>query len=161
MRPLSRFAAVFGVCAAIAGAASAQPSIPQIVTLPTEDFTWPWGETRPIDDVERPEFTVSGVERAFQCTAKGSFKPGSRMRDTYAMREFEQALNGSIYFIQEATATLNQLDLSNDLQWAIMECIIPESTESEQEIQEDIDRALERAQREREKRREREAERAE
>ena len=56
---------------------------------------------------------------------------------------------------------LNQLDLSNDLQWAVMECIIPQATESEQEIQEDIDRALERAQREREKRRERAAERAE
>ena len=158
MPPVSRIAAVLGIGAAIAGAAYAQLNVPQIVNLPAEDFIWPWGDTRPVDDLERPEFTVSGVERNFQCTAKGSFKPGSRMRDVYATREFEQSLNGSLYFIQAVTEALNSLDLSNDLQWALLECVIPQSTESEADIQEDLDRALERAQRERDKRRQREAE---
>jgi len=158
MRPVSRFVAVLGVCSAIAAAAVAQPNIPTIVNLPTEDFAWPWGNMRPIDDAEEPEFTISGVERSFRCTAKGSFKPGSHMRDTYAKREFEQSLNGSIYFIQEATQRLNELDLSNNLQWALMECIIPDASDSEEDVQEELDRALERAQRERDKRRQRAAE---
>jgi hypothetical protein len=156
MRPLSRLG-IAAACAVVAGTAGAQ-QLPVIVNLPTEDFVWNWGSMRPIDDFEMPEFTVSGVERSFQCTAKGAFKPGSHMRDVYAAREWQQALNGSIYFIQTATESLNNLYLNNDLQWAVLECIIPESTESEEDIQEDIDRALERAQRERERRREREAE---
>jgi len=158
MRPLSRFGIVAGACVAIVGTAWAQLQLPTIVNLPTDDFVWNWGSTRPIDDLEMPEFTVSGVERAFRCTAKGSFKPGSHMRDVYAARQWEQSLNGSIYFIQVATESLNNLYLNNDLQWAVMECIIPDATDSETEIQEDLDRALERAQRERDKRREREAE---
>ena len=155
MRPMSRFIAVFSVCSAMPVAAWGQLNIPTIVNLPTDDFIWPWGEMRPIDDAEDPEFTVSGVERSFRCTAKGSFKPGSHMRDTYAKRDFEQSLNGSIYFIQAATQRLNELDLSNDLQWALMECIIPDASDSEEAVQEELDRALERAQRERDKRRER------
>ena len=158
MRPVSRFGIVVCACAAFAGVASAQLQVPTIVNLPTSDFVWPWGTMRPIDDAEEPEFQVMGVERSFRCTAKGSFKPGSHMRDVYAARQFEQSLNGSIYFIQTTTAALNELDLSNDLQWALLECIIPDATDSEQEIQEDLDRALERALRERDKRRQREAE---
>ena len=158
MRPMSRFVAMLGVTTAIAGAAWGQPNFPTIVNLPTDDFVWPWGNMRPIDDADDPDFTLSGVERSFRCTAKGAFKPGSHMTDTFAKREFEQSLNGSIYFIQEATARLNQLDASNDLQWALMECIIPDASDSEEDIQEELDRALERAQRERDKRRERAAE---
>lgn len=158
MRQLSLFGIVLASCAAFAGAARGQVQLPPIVNLPTDDFVWPWGETRPIDDLEQPEFTVSGVERSFHCTAKGNFKPGSHMRDTFEKREFEQALNGSIYFIQEATARLNDLYLSNDLQWALLECIIPDTSDSEEDLQEELDRALERAQRERDKRRQRAAE---
>ncbi len=158
MRPVSRIVALLGVCSAIAGAASGQPNLPNIVVLPTDDFVWPWGNIRPVDDAEDPEFTLSGVERSFRCTAKGSFKPGSHMSDTYAKREFEQSLNGSIYFIQEATARLNALDQSNDLQWAVMECIIPDASDSAEDVQEELDRAVERAQRERDTRRQRAAE---
>jgi hypothetical protein len=132
--------------------------MPPIVNLPTDDFVWPWGQLRPIDNIEEPEFEISGVERSFQCTATGSFKPGSHMRDVYEARQFEQSLMGSITFIQTTTATLNNLYLSNDLQWAVLECIIPESVESEDEAQERVDRAVERAERERERRREREEE---
>jgi hypothetical protein len=79
------------------------------------------------------------------------------MRDYYALREFEQSLTGSIYFIQDVTARFNDLYVSNDLQWALLECIIPETVEPEDEIQERVDRAVERAERERERRRERAA----
>jgi hypothetical protein len=158
MRPVSRFGLVAIAGAALATAASGQLNIPPIVILPTEDFVWTWGDMRPIDDLEEPEFEITGIERAFRCTAKGNFKPGSHLRDVYEARQFEQSLMGSITFIQTTTATLNNLYLSNDLQWAVLECIIPESVESEEEAQERVDRAMERAERERQRRREREEE---
>jgi hypothetical protein len=158
MRPLNRYSIALGACAVMAGSAWGQLSIPQIVQLPTDDFVWPWGQMRPIDDIEEPEFSFTGVELSFRCIAKGSYKPGSHMRDESNARAFEQALTGSIHFIQDTTAALNELYLSNELQWAILECRIPESIETEDEAQERLDRALERAERERERRREREAE---
>ena len=157
MHPLKRIGLAVVAGAAIAGPAWAQLSIPQVVTLPTEDFVWPWGQLRPIDSIEEPEFKVTGVERSFRCTATGTFKPGSHMRDVYEARQFQQTLSGSIQFIQDTTAALNSLYASNDLQWALLECIIPQATEEEAETQERLDRALERAQREQERRREREA----
>ena len=156
MRRVSGYGSAVGVCIVLSVSAFGQ-NIPTIVQLPTQNFVWPWGDMRPIDDPEEPEFTLSGVERSFVCTAKGSFKPGSEMRDEYAARQFEQSLTGSIYFIQAVTEAFNSLDLSNDLQWAILDCKIPESVESEDEVQERVDRAVERAERERERRREREA----
>lgn len=156
MHPLKRIGLAGIACTVIGGAASAQLPIPPIVNLPTEDFVWPWGQLRPVDNIEEPEFKLTGVERSFRCTATGTFKPGSHMRDVYEARQFEQSLSGSIQFIQDTTAALNSLYASNDLQWALLECIIPETTESEAETQERLDRALERAERERERRRERE-----
>jgi hypothetical protein len=161
MRLLSHLGILLGGCSILAGAVCGQLSVPVIVQLPTEDFVWSWGDTRPIDDRERPEFTTTGGEAAFRCTATGTFKPGSRMRDFYNMREFEQSLNGTLYFIQVATATLNDLYLSNDLQWATLDCAIPETIEPEEAVQEQLDRAVERAERERERRRKRDAEAAE
>lgn len=158
MRPVSRFGLVAIAGVAFAAAAFGQLNIPPIVVLPTEDFVWTWGDLRPIDDLEEPEFEITGIERSFRCTAKGNFKPGSHLRDVYEARQFEQTLMGSITFIQTTTATLNSLYLSNDLQWAVLECIIPESVETEEDVQERVDRAVERAERERERRREREAE---
>ena len=147
----------FIICALTASAGMAQLAIPQIVALPDEDFLWPWGEVPGIDDRNRPGFTVRGVERAFQCKLTGDFKPGSRMRDFYNQREFEQSLNANLYFIQEAVTRLNDLYLSNDLDWALLDCVIPESVAEEDELQEKIDRALERAERQRERRRARAA----
>jgi hypothetical protein len=147
---------LLAACGMTAAVAWGQLNIPTIVQLPTDDFIWPWGDLRPIDDAQKPEFTMTGVELSFQCQAKGTFKPGSHMRDFYALRDFEQSLSGSIHFIQDVTARFNALYQSNDLQWALLECVIPETVEPEEEVQERVDRAVERAERERERRRERE-----
>lgn len=154
-------AALIASCLALPRGVTAQLNLPQIVQLPTQDFVYSWGETRPIDDLDRPEFNLRGVEASFRCTATGNFKPGSHMRDYYNLRDFEQSLTGSIYFIQDVTYRLNQLYLSNDLQWAILNCIIPVTVEPEDAVQEKLDKAVEKAQRDRERRREREARSAE
>ena len=137
-------------------AAPAQLNLPQIVNLPTDDFVYTWGQTRSIDDSNRPDFNLRGVEASFHCTATGRFRPGSHMRDYYETREFEQALSGSIRFIQDVTSALNQLAVANELDWAVMNCVIPDVIESEDKVQERVDRAVERAERDRERRRERE-----
>ena len=149
----------FIVAAIVTTAASAQLNLPQIIQLPDDDFVWPWGQADSVDERSRPDFNINGVERSFRCTLTGAFRAGSHYRDFYNLRDFEQALSSTIYFIQQAAALLNELDLKNEIDWAIMDCIIPESTRSEeqQEMEERLDRALERAERQRERRRARES----
>jgi hypothetical protein len=145
-------------CAFAASGAVAQSGIPQIVLLPDDDFVFTWGKPPgSLNERQRPDFTIRGVEQSFQCTLTGAFKVGSRMRDFYNIREFEQSLAGTLYFVQEATARLNQLDLSNDLDWALMNCVIPETFEEDDRLQERVDKALERAERQRDRRRARDA----
>ena len=156
-----RLCTVLAACITASTGAWGQLNIPTIIQLPDEDFIWPWGQSPGIDDRSRPEFTLNGVESKFRCTAVGAFKPGSRMRDENNRRNFEQALDGSIYFIQAVTDTFNNLILSNDLQWAELDCAAPTASATEIKEQERLDKALERAQRDRERRRAREAERAE
>jgi len=154
----SRFRVAAFVAGVIAASgALAQSGLPTIIQLPTDDFVYTWGKDASVDKRSRPEFTVRGVEQRFQCMLTGSFKTGSRMRDFYNLREFEQSLSATIYFIQDATSRLNDLYLSNDVDWAILDCIIPETIEDEDKRQEKIDKALERAERDRERRRARAA----
>jgi hypothetical protein len=157
MNPVERLCIALGASAMLGGSASGQLNVPTIIQLPTENFQWTWGEPRSIDDPDRPEFTVTGGEQAFRCTAKGAFKAGSHIRDYYNLRDFKQALNTSVYFIQDATATLNSVYLSNDLQWAVLDCAVPEGIESEDAVSDRIDRAMEKAEQDRARRREREA----
>jgi hypothetical protein len=156
MRAFSRLTLL--LIALFATGASAQIVIPQIIQLPSDDFVWTWGRnsSSSFEQRDRPEFTIFGVERDFQCTLTGAFRLGSRMRDFYAMREFEQSLAGSLYFIQEATARLNYYTQSNDIGWATLDCAVPDGEVSEDKAQERLDRAVERAERQRERRRSRE-----
>ena len=152
MRAFRRQTLLFAVLAAASAGAFAQLTVPRIVQLPTEDFLWTWGSGR-VDERERPEFEVLGSQRQFQCTLTGSFRRGSRMRDFYEMRAFEQTLTSSLYFIEDATITLNDYYRSNHLDWASLDCKIPQGEESEEAMQERVDRALERAERARDRRR--------
>ena len=77
------------------------------------------------------------------------------MSDFYNLRGFEQELIGTPYFIQDATRRMNEFDRSFELDWAVLECTVPDFTEDEQKTQERVDKALERALRDRERRRER------
>lgn len=147
---------VLVACALVSCGALAQLQLPNIVQLPTEDFVWVWGENVPVDKRSRPEFTIQGGEQGFLCMLTGSFRPNSRMRDFYNKRDFEQTLGTTLYFIQDATAALNQLYLSRDLDWAIMDCAVPQGEQSEEKSQERLDKAIERAERQRDRRRARE-----
>lgn len=156
MKRLSLAGLVLVAGALASTGALAQLNLPRISQLPTEDFIYTWGDNISIDQRTRPDFNLHGVEASFRCTLNGAFRPGSHMSDYYNQRDFEMLLMQTIEFIHLGVATLNDLYLSRDLDWAIMECIIPQAEASEEETQERLDRAVERAERERERRRARE-----
>lgn len=147
---LGSLVAAFGSTVALA-----QLNIPYIVQLPDEDFIWPWGEPlRGNEDLLRPDFDIPGHEQGFWCTLTGSWRPGSHMSDFENMREFEQSLNSTLYFVQDATNAMNFYYRNLDLDWARLDCKIPEGGEaSEEKTQERLDKAVERAERARERRR--------
>lgn len=159
MRRPSLPGAVLVACALISPAVLAQisiPGAPRIVQLPSDDFVWSWGSAARVEDRERPDFEIIGIEQSFRCELEGSFRRASRLRDYYNLREFEQGLSSSFEFIQDATRALNYYYQTNELDWAIMNCVKPEGVETEESAEERQQRALERAQRARERRRERE-----
>jgi hypothetical protein len=156
MKRIQISAASLMLFALVSFVASAQSGLPRIVTLPTDDFVYEWGSNSTAEERRRNDFEFTGFQRGFRCDLKGRFRPASRMRDYYNLREFEQTLTASLYFIEDATQWLNQLFLSNDLDWALMDCYIPETVESEVETEEKLQKALERAERQRDRRRERE-----
>ena len=77
------------------------------------------------------------------------------MRDFYNLRAFEQQLSTTLYFIQDSTYELNGYYSQNQLDWATLDCKIPDNVVSQDKQQERLDRAVERALRDRERRRER------
>jgi hypothetical protein len=156
MKAFKRLGTVLVACALAATGALAQLNVPRIVQLPTQDFVWNWGTAATRDRLTRPDFELKGIEDRFHCSLTGAFKPGSHRRDFYELRNFEQSLSSTLYFIEDATSALNDLYLSNDLQWAKLDCAIPDLPEDEEKQQERVDKALERAERERARRRARE-----
>jgi len=156
MRAFSRLGLL--VTALVATAAAAQLTVPRIVQLPAEDFVWNWGNRSGAfaeGGPRRPDFSITGGERGFSCTLTGAFSLGSRMRDFYNLRAFEQQLSTTLYFIQDSTYELNGYYSQNQLDWATLDCKIPDNVVSQDKQQERLDRAVERALRDRERRRER------
>lgn len=143
--------------ALVATGVAAQSSIPYIIQLPSEDFVWQWGGGNSAfeDRRGRPDFRINGSEQRFNCELTGEFKLGSRMSDFYELRAFEQSLNNTLYFIQDATETLNYYYRVNELDWGTLDCSIHDTEISEDKEQARVDRALERAERQRERRRRR------
>lgn len=116
--------AVFAACAAASISVGAQVGLaPEIVELPTEDFSLGWGN--PLRDGERrpAHFDVDGAEREFQCNLTGAFRSASPMRQFDNRREFERALERSPQFVQQGTDWLNQLFEEGELDWALMDCV--------------------------------------
>lgn len=152
-------AATFAAACLPAADLQAQSRIPQLgPVLPNEDFTFVWG--RPERGSGGRDFTVQGNEQSFSCELRGEFRLGTRLSER-EMMNVEQQLPVSLYFIQDATNLMNDLDRARELQWAQLECKLPEQeTEAGPEVDERLDRLRERALRQQQQRRDREARRA-
>jgi len=127
------------------------------VTLPNGDFRWVWGE--PVVDERQKrslsDISSSGHEGGFACELNGALRPGSRI-DQIELRRLEMELSISLYFIQAATRLMNELDYQRDLDWAVLDCKLPEAREPDPEAQQErLDRLRERALKRQAERRER------
>ncbi|HEX6994476.1 MAG TPA: hypothetical protein VF339_10070 [Gammaproteobacteria bacterium] len=124
------------------------------VNLPNGDFRWQWGEVAEPKRSLR-DFSSSGHEAGFTCQLTGALRPGSRIEDL-ELRRLESELGISLYFIQAATRVMNELDYQRDLDWAVLDCKLPEAREPDPEAQQErLDRLRERALRRQAERRER------
>lgn len=123
--------------------------------LPNGDFRWQWGE--PVDQraPSLRDFSSSGSEGGFMCELTGALRVGSRI-DDLDLRRLESELSISLYFVQAATRVMNDLDYQRDLDWAVLDCKLPEEREPDAEAQQErLDKLRERALRRQAERRER------
>lgn len=125
------------------------------VSLPRNDFRWQWGEAATEASRSSYDFEARGGEGGFNCTLSGALRLGTRY-STSDIRHMQSELNISLYFIQAATNTMNQLDFERQLEWAVLDCVRPEVREPDPDAQQErLDRLRERALRRQAERRER------
>jgi hypothetical protein len=136
--------AATGVLAALA--CSAVHAQFGMVTLPSADFIWRWGENVE-EAVARgiTDFSARGNEAAFQCTLAGELRPGSQITST-EIHQMEIDLGVSLYFIQAAANAMNALDQRHELDWAELACVKPQLTDEDaQETAERVEKARQKA----------------
>jgi hypothetical protein len=140
---------------ACGGPAVAQLRLP--MQLPENDFVWTWGRATGLADQRRlsEDFSMVGSEAGFRCelTGKMSLARGTSPTE---MREFENRLQTSLFFIQDTANVMYQLDVYREIDWAVLDCKKPEANETEADLDEREAKARERAERRRERRRARE-----
>ncbi len=100
---------------------------PGQMNLPQGDFTWTWGR-KLSGEVKFEDFSVFGHELAFRCDLTGKLRIGTRM-SRMDIRNLESELRDQISFIQSATYMMNNLDARRELEWATLECKLPEPSE--------------------------------
>lgn len=127
--------------------------------LPENDFVWVWGRAqrgengrRGIDDIN-----IVASDGGFRCQFTAKMGIGSGMSPS-EIRNLEEQLRSSLFFIQDTTYTMNVYDDYRRVDWAVLDCRKPEVNETEAELAEREAKARERAERRRERRRSREDE---
>lgn len=149
---MSRFATLIAGIVTVLTAGDIAPARAQFgYTLPQSDFVWRWGN----ENRQRGfgDLSVSGSEAGFNCDLVADFGPGSRYSVT-DVNQIENELRVRLDFIYAATTLMNQLDLQNDLDWAVLTCTKPQAAPvTPEEKAENEARAREKMQREIERRR--------
>ncbi|MBN1238490.1 MAG: hypothetical protein JXB36_08300 [Gammaproteobacteria bacterium] len=133
------------LCAlAAAAAVQALPAHAQFgYSLPRNDFTWRWGDADETARRRSSDFSVSGGEAGFRCDLQGELRLGSRWTPG-DIRQLENDLRVSAFFIRSAAEAMNALDLRREIEWATLDCRKPAESEPDPEAeQEKLDRARE------------------
>jgi hypothetical protein len=100
------------------------------VNLPRDDFTWNWGDFERATNRKFTDFSVNGGEEGFRCTLEGKLSAGSHITPA-DIRDMENELGSSLYFIEASTNAMNNLDYQRQLDWATLDCDKPEATEAD------------------------------
>jgi hypothetical protein len=151
------------IAAALVLACQAWPAHAQFgafpVNLPKDDFTWNWGDLERSKNRRFADLNATGGEAGFRCTLEGKLSAGSHMTPS-DIRQLQNDLGSSLYFIEAATNAMNTLDYQRELDWAILDCDKPEGTADPAKTQASLDKAKAKAVKkliERREKREREA----
>lgn len=117
------------VRAAAAGAAMlvANLAVGQLglYTLPQNDFRWNWGAIGPEERIGAADIEVSGSESVFRCELSARFRVSGSLGPT-DYRQIENDLRTRLDFIYAVSETMNYLDQTRSLDWAVLDCKRPE-----------------------------------
>lgn len=149
---MSRFATFIAGIVTVLTAGGVLPARAQFgYNLPQNDFVWRWGDEKRQRGIG--DLSVSGSEAGFNCDLVADLGPGSRYT-VNEVRQLENELRTRLDFIYAATTLMNQLDLQNDLDWAVLTCMKPQAAPlTPEQKAENEARAREKMQREIERRR--------
>lgn len=126
------------------------------VNYPQNDFRWVWGTQNELRRRGFADFNVRGSDGGFNCTLEGRMHPASRMT-TVEIRQLENELQQSMFFIETAANTMYALEQRRDIDWAELDCVKAAADESAAELREREERARAKAEQARERRRQRQA----
>lgn len=101
------------------------------MNLPQNDFTWTWGDQRSAGR-GFGDISIFGVDAGFRCDLTGKLRSGSGL-SRMELRELENDLRASTFFVQAAANAMNDLDVRRELDWAKLECKKPQAAEEDQE----------------------------
>lgn len=104
--------------------------------LPSGDFAWQWGNPERLGRFH--DFSINGSEADFRCELTGKLSAGSRMSQV-DVRQMESDLASSLYFIEQATNTMNVLDQQRELDWAALNCVKAKPREPDAEKRKEIE----------------------
>jgi hypothetical protein len=126
--------------------------------LPTEDFTWYWGDSREVTDRRGfADFQVSGSESVFRCELTARLRASSALSQQ-EIRQLESDLRGRLDFIYGASEAMNYLEQNFSLDWGMLDCKRPVAGPVDQaDRAERESRARDKMQRELERRRARDS----
>lgn len=101
------------------------------MNLPQNDFTWTWGDQRSAGR-GFGDISIFGTDAGFRCDLTGKLRSGSGL-SRMELRELENDLRASTFFVQAAANAMNDLDVRRELDWAKLECKKPQAAEEDQE----------------------------
>ena len=126
------------------------------MNLPRNDFTWTWGDSIENIETRLSDLSANGSEGGFNCDLTAKLRPGSRYTPS-DVRQVENDLRVSLYFIQETANMMNLLDQRREIDWAVLDCKRPQQADPDSEkVQERLERQRQRMIEEQRRRRERE-----
>lgn len=140
-----------------ATAAGAQVFNQPIYQLPSNDFTFNWGDLGKRTDKAFVDLRVSGIEEDFSCDLTMELAARSKLTDA-DMRDLAQQLSSGFTFIYDATMAMNAIDNRREIEWATLVCTKGSNAELDPDADARAEReakARERALRAQQRRRER------
>lgn len=104
------------------GELPAQIRTPQMpLQLPSNDFTWVWGNRTRAQEARSPTFNTDGTDGGFDCELQGRLTPGQMWTHTEIVR-MESEIRTAQSFVEATLSYMGELNNQRALDWARLEC---------------------------------------